>query len=59
MNPFKLLSIAVLTLTLYGCATTTGGIGKYGEDLDVNTCEGADKVLAPIQYEREFYKQSA
>ena len=41
MNLFKFPSIAVLTLTLYGCATTTGGIGKFGEDLDVKTCEGA------------------
>lgn len=43
MNLFKFPSIAVLTLTLYGCATTTGGIGKFGEDLDVKTCEGAGK----------------
>jgi hypothetical protein len=40
---FRSLLITLLTLFLYGCATTTGGIGKYGEDLDVNTCEGADK----------------
>ena len=26
---------------LYGCATTTGSVGKFGEDLDVKTCEGA------------------
>ena len=41
MNLFKFPSIAVLTLSLVGCATTTGGIGKYGEDLDVNKCKGA------------------
>ena len=43
MNPFKFLSIAVLTMSLVGCATTTGGVGKFGEDLDVKTCEGAGK----------------
>ena len=43
MKTFKFLSIAVLTMFLYGCATTTDSVGKYGEDLDVNTCEGADK----------------
>ena len=43
MKTFKFLLTAVLTLFLYGCATTTGGIGKFGEDLDVKTCEGAGK----------------
>ena len=40
---FRSLLITLLTLFLYGCTTTTGGVGKFGEDLDVNKCEHAGK----------------
>lgn len=33
----------MLTLFLYECATTIGGVDKFGEDLDVNTLKGAGK----------------